>query len=105
MVAGADDTLYPGQLSGPQSAVGLESRVHCALIAGHSTLQANRKCVHALRSILRNVSDESGRVRVGVKLRMLRRILENGVDHPHIHEQTFGDAAGVGWLPVEDPSA
>ena len=101
LVAGADDALDPRQVGGPQTAVRLEGGVHGAFIAGHSALQANRESVHALRGVVGNARNEAGGVGVGVKLRVFRPVLEDRIDHAHIHEQAFGGAARVGWQVID----
>jgi len=103
-VASANRALDPRQIRGPQAAIRFEGRVERALVTGHSALQTKRESVHAVRGVIADPRDEPVRVRLRIKVRLVA-ILEDGVDHAHIHQQTLGGAARIRGLIIQHPAA
>ena len=103
-VAGADDALNACEVSGSQSTVRFEGGVHPAFVAGHSALQTNRERVDAVHGIIRDACDEAGRVGLGIEVR-LAAVLEDGVDHAHVHQQALRRRTALSDFAVDVPLA
>lgn len=103
-VAGSYDALDPLHVRLAQAAIRLEGGIHGALVPRHPALKAERERIDADGLIVANATDEPFRASVGIEVRPVP-ILERGVDHADVHQQTLGIAAGMGDTPVDRPAA
>ena len=103
-IAGVKATSYTLHIGMPQRAIPGEGGVHRAFIPRHAALKGDREALDATCDVLREPVDECLRVGVGIELG-LGEILEDDIDHAHIHEKALGGSVLAQRPVVSEPTA